>query len=97
VLGEYPMGAVCWSNRHVISAIGRATDRRIAETEHTKIIPQLMSFLHCSMLPEMLVASGSWPIDHGYKLFAGGSWPIAEDCKFCRLTQAPRGLPLVAL
>jgi len=30
------------------------------------LIPPLMSFLHCSVLPEMLFASGSWPIDHGY-------------------------------
>jgi len=27
------------------------------------LIPPLVSFLHCSVLPEMLFASGSWPID----------------------------------
>jgi hypothetical protein len=49
-----------------------------------------MSFLHCSVLPEMLFASGSWPIDHGYN-------QSNQDGKAALLLDVRLSIPIVRL
>jgi hypothetical protein len=54
------------------------------------LIPPLMSFLHCSVLPEMLFASGSWPIDDGYNR-------SNQDGKAALLLDVRLSIPIVRL